>query len=87
MRLGRSPNWSIQRVLWLCFLPLIIILAVMALIFGLQINQIDQDVTQVADVQGPLETAVLEMRIAAGDIEQAVSDYIGDRDATHAYQV
>lgn len=42
MQLTNMSNWSIQRVLWLCFLPLVIVIAVMAIIFGLQINQMDQ---------------------------------------------
>jgi nitrogen fixation/metabolism regulation signal transduction histidine kinase len=42
MQLTNMPNWSIQRVLWLCFLPLVIVVVLMSLIFGLQLNQMDQ---------------------------------------------
>ena len=83
MKLGKAPNWSIRRLLWLCFLPLVIILAIMALIFALQIQQVDRNVTQVVDVQDPLEMTVLEMRITVGDIERAVSDYIKEREPAY----
>jgi PAS domain S-box-containing protein len=42
MQLTNMPNWSIQRVLWLCFLSLVIIVVLMAVIFGFQLNQMDQ---------------------------------------------
>jgi len=42
MQLTNMPNWSIQRVLWLCFLPLVIVVVLMSIIFGLQLNQMDQ---------------------------------------------
>ncbi|MFC1847848.1 PAS domain S-box protein [Chloroflexota bacterium] len=80
MRLGNMPNWSIRRMLWLCFLPLVVILALMSLIFSLQIQQVDRDVTQVVDVQDALETIVQEMHITAGHIEQSISEYKVDRE-------
>ena len=42
MQLTNMPNWSIQRVLWLCFLSLVIIIVLMAVIFGFQLNQMDK---------------------------------------------
>jgi len=42
MQLTNMPNWSIQRVLWLCFLSLVIIVVLMAVIFGFQLNQMDK---------------------------------------------
>ena len=42
MQLGKTSSWSISRLLWLCFLPLIIIIILMVLIFALQSSQIEQ---------------------------------------------
>lgn len=42
MQLSKTSGWSIRRMLWLCFLPPVTIIALMALVFGLQLSQMDQ---------------------------------------------
>ena len=84
MRLGRAANWSVQRMLWACFLPLVAVLIIMALVSIWQFQRIDGEVERVVDVRRPLETTVLDMRIAAGELEQAVSAYIVNRDVAQA---
>ena len=82
MKLGTASNWSIQRILWICFIPLVVILAIMAVVFYLQIQEVDQNVTQVVDIQNPLELTAIEMQITAGDIKEAVTEYLIDRDTS-----
>jgi len=84
MKLGRAGNWSLRRVLWLCFLPLVAILVVMAVVSFWQIGQISGDTADIVDVRHPLETIVLDMRLAVGELEQAVADYSRYGDVAYA---
>ncbi len=47
------------------------------------IRQIDHDRRQVVEIEEPLEQAVLEMEINAGETARAVLDYIRDLDTKH----
>ncbi len=47
------------------------------------IRQIDHDLRQVVKIEEPLEQAVLEMEINAGETARAVLDYIRDLDTKH----
>ncbi len=83
MSFGFSRKWSIPRILWLCFIPLIVFLVLIALVSNCQIGKTDRSLSQIVDVQNPLETAVLEIQIAANDISQSISEYIVYRDPTN----
>ena len=74
------PKWKTSRNLLLGFGLLIFILALTALVSYQQIRRIDRNVTQVVDVEYPLERAVLEMKLRAGETAGAVFDYVRERD-------
>ncbi len=83
MKSASLPKPTITGTLWLGFGLLVLVLALTLLIYNWQIQRIDSQVTQMVEVQEPLEQAALEMRLNAGNIARSVSDYIRDRDPTH----
>jgi len=80
MKSGSLLKQTITGRLWLGFGLLVFVLALTSLIYYWQIQRINSDVAQVVAVQKPLEQAVLEMHIHAGNTAQAVSDYLRHRD-------
>lgn len=83
MKSASLPKPTITGTLWLGFGLLVLVLALTLLIYNWQIQRIDSQVTQMVEVQEPLEQAALEMRLNAGNIARSMSDYIRDRDPTH----
>ena len=75
MRLGTTARWSVRRVLWTCFLPLVAVLIALAAISIWQIQRTSDSVAHVSDVRQPLETTVLNMSIAASVLENGVPSY------------
>ena len=80
MKFGVPSRWSIPKILWLSFIPLIIFLVLISLFSHLQIKQTDRSLSEITDVQKPMEMAALQMKIAVNDISQSVSEYIVNRD-------
>ena len=81
MKSRNIPKRAITGRLWVSVGLLIFVLVLTAFIYNWKIQQIDSDVVQMVDVQEPLQRAVLEMQISAGDIGWAVSAYIRNRDS------
>ena len=76
-------RWGIAERLWLTLGLLVLIPLVGGLIAYRHVQQIGRDVIQVVAVKEPLEQAVLEMEINAGETARAVLDYIYDLEPEH----
>lgn len=79
MQSEKPFKWKISRQMLAGFGLLIVIVSVITLISYQKIQNIDRDVAQVVDVEQPLERAVLQMEIRAGEVARAVFDYLKDR--------
>ena len=66
---------TVAKKLWLCFGLLVLVLALSGILSYGQIRHILKDVIQVVEVVEPLEEAILEMEINAGETARAVLDY------------
>jgi PAS domain S-box-containing protein len=75
MRLGTKARWSVRRILWTCFLPLVAVLIALATISIWQIHRTSDLVAHVSDVRQPLETTAFNMSIAAAVLENGISSY------------
>ncbi len=73
-------HWGVAVKLWLAFGLLLLILAVSGFVAQWYIQRIDNDLIQIVAVEEPLEHAVLEMEINAGETALAVLDYVRDQD-------
>ncbi len=87
MTSGSPIKWRTSRKLLLGFGLLISIVALITLISYQKIQNIDKNVVQVVDVAGPLERAILEMKIGAGETAGAVFDYVRDREPSDKEKV
>ena len=76
-------KWGVAGKLWLAFGLLVLILGVSGLVSYRSIQQIDRDLLRVVAVEEPLERAVLEMEINAGESARAVLDYVRDLAPEH----
>ncbi|MCZ6814907.1 MAG: hypothetical protein O7F14_12730 [Alphaproteobacteria bacterium] len=74
-RLGIG-RWGVSAKLWLGFGALMLVVVVAGLVSSLYIDEIDRKLRQVVEVEEPLERAVLEMKINAGETARAVLDYV-----------
>ena len=71
-------DWSVRGKLWLGFGLLILFMALGGTVAYRQILHIEKAVIQVVQVEEPLEQAILEMEINAGETARAVLDYVHD---------
>ena len=78
-----AGSWGISRKLWLGFGTLMVVFAISSLASYLYIGRIDRDVRQVVEIEEPLEQAVLEMEINAGETARAVPDYVREPLSEH----
>ena len=76
----RFRDWTITGKLWLSFGLLVFFVAINALAAFVLLERISSDVKQVAEVEEPLEEAILEMEINAGETARAVLNYIRDHE-------
>jgi len=74
-RLGIG-RWGVSAKPWLGFGSLMLVVVVAGLVSSLYIDEIDRKLRQVVEVEEPLERAVLEMKINAGETARAVLDYV-----------
>lgn len=81
---GKSlRGWTIKRKLWSSFGLLILVLTVSGFITFRQVVRIDADLIQIVEIEEPLEQAVLEMEINAGETARAVLGYVQDLAPEH----
>ena len=78
---------TIGRKLALSFGALIVIMAITGLVSYWSINRINRDVVQLAEVEEPLEEAVLEMEINVGETGRGVLDYAEEEESEHRERV
>ncbi|MCH9053849.1 MAG: MCP four helix bundle domain-containing protein, partial [Proteobacteria bacterium] len=69
--------------LWLAFGLLVLVLGISGLVSYRSIQRIDRNLRQIVAVEEPLEQAVLEMEINAGETARAVLDYVRDLEPKH----
>ncbi|MCA9004837.1 MAG: response regulator [Planctomycetaceae bacterium] len=74
---------SISDRLKFAFGLLVLIQVVSGIVTWFQISLINQDISQLVNVDEPLDESILEMEIKAGEIARAVLDYVRDRDQKH----
>ncbi|QDT94381.1 Autoinducer 2 sensor kinase/phosphatase LuxQ [Gimesia algae] len=80
---SKLRKWSISDRLKFAFGLLVLIQVISGMVTWFQISLINQDISQLVNVDEPLEEAILEMEIKAGEIARAVLDYVRDRDQKH----
>ena len=80
---SKFRKWSISDRLKFAFGLLVLIQVVSGMITWFQISHINQDISQLVNVDEPLEESILEMEIKAGEIARAVLDYVRDRNQKH----
>ena len=71
-------DWTVAGKLRVGFGLLILVLAISGAVSYRQILYIEKAVIQVVEVEEPLEQAILEMEINAGETARAVLDYVHD---------
>ena len=76
-------HWGVAIKLWLAFGLLILILAVSGFVVQWYIQRIENNLIQIVAVEEPLEQAVLEMEINAGETALAVLDYVRHQHPKH----
>ncbi len=76
-------KWSIGDRLKIAFGLLVLVQVVSGIVTLFQIAKINQDISQLVNVEEPLEESILEMEIKAGESARAVLDYIRDRKPKH----
>jgi signal transduction histidine kinase len=67
---------TITIKLWLCFGLLVSILASVGIVSYWQIGRIEKDVLQVVQTEEPLQEAILEMEVNAGEMARGVLSYV-----------
>ncbi len=80
---SKLRKWSISDRLKFAFGLLVLIQVVSGIVTWFQISHINQNISQLVNVDEPLEESVLEMEIKAGEIARAVLDYVRDRNQKH----
>lgn len=80
---SKLRKWSIADRLKFAFGLLVLIQVVSGMVTWFQISLINQDISQLVNVDEPLEESVLEMEIKAGEIARSVLDYVRDRNQKH----
>ena len=73
---SRFHDWTITGKLWLSFGLLVFFMAINAFAVFLLLGRISSNVRQLVEVEQPLERAIMEMEINAGETAHAVLDYI-----------
>ena len=72
-------NMTMGKKLFLGFGILVLFVAVSGAVSIIMVQRIDADVVKLAQVEEPLEQAVLEMEINAGEAVRGVLDYVRHR--------
>ena len=75
--------WGVAQKLWLGIGLLLVIMVVSGVISYHHIGQIDHDLRQIVKIEEPLDQAVLEMEINAGETARAVLGYIRELGTEH----
>ncbi len=76
-------KWSIADRLKIAFGLLVSVQVISGIVTLFQITNINQDISQLVNVEEPLEESILEMEIKAGESARAVLDYVRDRNQKH----
>tara|TARA_R110002111_G_scaffold259308_1_gene329299 strand:- start:105668 stop:108052 length:2385 start_codon:yes stop_codon:yes gene_type:complete len=76
-------KWSIADRLKIAFGLLVLVQVISGIVTLFQITNINQDISQLVNVEEPLEESILEMEIKAGESARAVLDYVRDRNQKH----
>ena len=74
----RSGGWKLTHRLWGTFGIMVVVLFASGLTGIWLVMRIEENVVQIVEIEEPLEQAVLEMEINAGETARAVLDYIQD---------
>lgn len=76
-------KWPIGDRLKIAFGLLVLVQVVSGIVTLFQFSKINQDISQLVNVEEPLEESILGMEIKAGEIARAVLDYVRDRNQKH----
>jgi signal transduction histidine kinase/FixJ family two-component response regulator len=76
-------KWTIADRLKIAFGLLVLVQVISGIVTLFQISNINQDISQLVNVEEPLEESILEMEIKAGESARAVLDYVRDRNKKH----
>ena len=76
-------RWGVSAKLWLGFGALMLVVVIAGLVSSLHIDEIDRKLRQVIEVEEPLERAVLEMKINAGETARAALDYVREMETEY----
>ncbi|QDT45785.1 Autoinducer 2 sensor kinase/phosphatase LuxQ [Gimesia alba] len=76
-------KWPIGDRLKVAIGLLVLVQVVSGIVTLFQFSKINQDISQLVNVEEPLEESILEMEIKAGEIARAVLDYVRDRNQKH----
>ena len=76
-------KWPIGDRLKVAFGLLVLVQVVSGIVTLFQFSKINQDISQLVNVEEPLEESILEMEIKAGEIARAVLDYVRDGNQKH----
>jgi diguanylate cyclase (GGDEF)-like protein len=79
-------DWAIKSRLWLGFGVLVCLLAAGQMFGYWQIHRVNRLLTQVIDVEAPLEQAALEIEIQAGESARSVLNYVIEPNPETAHQ-
>ena len=82
-QVNKVGRWTLARKLWMIVGLMVGILIVSDVVAYRQIQVIKRSVIQLTQVEEPLEEAVLEMEINAGETARAVLGYLRDQETKH----
>lgn len=80
---AKLRKWSISDRLKCAFGLLVLVQVAGGAVTLFQLSNINQDISQLVNVEEPLEESILEMEIDAGEMARSVLDYVRDREQKH----
>ena len=86
-RVNIAYRWTLARKLWMIVGLMVGILSISGVVAYVQIQTIKRSVLQLTRIEEPLEEAILEMEINAGETARAVLNYLRDQDPKHIDKV
>jgi len=86
-RVNIAYRWTLARKLWMIVGLMVSILSISGVVAYVQIQNIKRSVLQLTRIEEPLEEAILEMEINAGETARAVLNYLRDQDPKHIDKV
>ncbi len=78
-----AGGWGVSRKLWLAFAILMLVMAGGSFVALTLIDRIGAKILHLVEIKQPLEHAILEMEINAGETAKAVLGYVSDQNPKH----